>query len=96
MPEDKVILNELTDKVEKLITLYGKRKADNEEIVIKNKKLIKEIEEQKNKNEVLEQKYTNLKIARKLSEKDGNDDSVKSRINKLVRDIDRCIGLLNQ
>ena len=41
-------------------------------------------------------KYRNLKTARAFAQNSSDTKEEKSRLNKLVREIDKCIALLNQ
>jgi len=57
----------------------------------------KEINESLNKeNSQLKIKYDNLKVVRMISA--GRDDfkATKNRLSKLVREVDKCIALLNE
>jgi len=81
----------------KLQQLIGK----NQRILADNKKYLSEIQELKNMNtqqkeriKQLEEKNNILKLAKTLEIKEGNVDA-KLKINELVREIDKCIGLLN-
>ena len=44
----------------------------------------------------LNEKNRILKISSSLNQVDGNDKSSKKQINDLVREIDKCIALLNK
>ena len=57
----------------------------------------KEIEQNdlKQKYHVLEENYNNLKQARIISIKDSDVSATKQRLSKLVREIDKCLALLN-
>jgi hypothetical protein len=41
-------------------------------------------------------KYDNLKFARIIEVKQGDFQSAKKRLSKLVREVDKCIALLNE
>lgn len=41
-------------------------------------------------------RYQNLKMARNITSDVGNVKEAKNRFNKLVREIDKCISLLNE
>lgn len=41
-------------------------------------------------------KYQNQKIAQSIAQEDGSVKAAKGRFNKLVREIDKCISLLNE
>ena len=47
------------------------------------------------KNEELQKQYDNLKLAKIISVSDSDLDNAKKRLAKLVRDVDKCIALLN-
>lgn len=51
-------------------------------------------EEQKGQIKTLEEKIKLLKIAKATETKEGAADA-KLKINEMVREIDKCIGLLN-
>ena len=54
------------------------------------------IQQLNQKNLLLEQKYENVKMAKMLIATDEDNKEAKNRIQKLVREIDKCIALLNQ
>jgi len=57
----------------------------------------KEINESLHKeNSQLQLKYDNLKVARMISVSRDDFKSTKSRLSKLVREVDKCIALLNE
>lgn len=89
-----IVVNELDFKIEKLIKQYIHSLEEN-------KSLKDDINELKNKLEILEEEKHDLEnklktartvnaVARGEYNKDG-----KSQINRLVREIDKCIALLN-
>jgi len=94
MSETLAFLTGIQGKLQQLI---GK----NQRILADNKKYLSEIQELKNMNtqqkeriKQLEEKNNILKLAKTLEIKEGNVDA-KLKINELVREIDKCIGLLN-
>ena len=44
----------------------------------------------------LEVRYTNLKMARTISIHDKDINDTKQRLSRLVREVDKCIALLNE
>lgn len=46
-------------------------------------------------NELLRRDYANLKLAKMLVISDDDKRDAKARLAKLVRDVDKCIALLN-
>jgi len=63
-----------------------KERNEELEVIIKEKELI--IED-------LEVKYKNLLNAKVLSEIESSKDNTRKTINNLVREIDKCLALLN-
>jgi len=64
--------------------------------------LLSQLEEQKsindllnNENSQLRFKYDNLKLARMISVNRNDFKEAKNRLSKLVREVDKCIALLN-
>ena len=53
-------------------------------------------EDQKQLVKELEEKYTNLKMARIISINDNELRDTKQRLARLVREVDKCIALLNE
>lgn len=82
-------------KVKKLIALNRSLADENSQLKEKQVELINKAEEQKIIIEQLKDKNNYLKIAKSVKQFEGNAD-VKSKIDELVREIDKCIGLLNK
>ena len=53
-----------------------------------------EILELQVRNEELEQQYAHLKMAKYIDMADNDEKEMRSRINRMVRDIDKCIAML--
>ena len=97
MPEEeKKLLNSFETQLRHLIYLHDELKRENAEL----KKLL---ENEKLKNEKvqaqydeLEVSYTNLKTATAISLNGSDVKETKLRLSKLVREVDKCIALLNE
>ena len=86
--EDKKLLHTFEGKLRQLLFLYEELKKEN--LSLRN-----EIQLECN-NKELEAKYINLKNARILSINDNDLRDTKQRLAKLVREVDKCIALLNE
>jgi hypothetical protein len=86
-------ITDLKTKVEKLVTLHGQLKVDNEQLVAAKTSLEKTVNEQK---AVIETLQTNNKelIENKTQEQNKIITDTKLKINELVQEIDSCIALL--
>lgn len=56
----------------------------------------KEIVELKKRVSEWEKQYNALKMAKMIEVTDGDLDQAKSRISKLIRDVNQCITLLSE
>ena len=54
-----------------------------------------EVRRLENSRKELEVRYTNLKMARTISIHDKDINDTKQRLSRLVREVDKCIALLN-
>jgi hypothetical protein len=81
-------------KVRKLTERHTRLREENEIYSLEIQKLKKNNEEQKKIINQLEEKIKVLKLAKALETKEGNVDS-KVKINEMLREIEKCIGLLN-
>ncbi|MBU8891934.1 MAG: hypothetical protein KOO66_04095 [Bacteroidales bacterium] len=94
--EQKDIVVTLKDKIKKLLSLYNDLKAENAKL----KKQTEEYKIQKKDKEAeldfLKNKYNKLKLAKSLLASADDSHDAKIKINRIVREIDKCIALLNR
>ena len=88
------VINELNFKVDKLIKLYISSLEENKSLESKIQTLQSELESLQKEKQDLNNKLKTTKVAKPISEGDGSYEA-KMRINQLVREIDKCIALLN-
>lgn len=55
-----------------------------------------EVRRLENSRKELEVMYTNLKMARTINIHDKDINDTKQRLSRLVREVDKCIALLNE
>ena len=91
-----LISGRLRSKLEKLLHLHKKLKEDNSKLLKEREDLLKKIEEYKNSINKLEEKNKVAKLAETLLKTNENSSEVKLKINELVRELDKCIALLNR
>lgn len=94
--DDKKLLNNFEGKLRHFIFLYEKQKQENLSLRTLLSKKEEEIRQMENSRKELEEKYTNLKAARILSINDNELRDTKQRLARLVREVDKCIALLNE
>ena len=95
MKEIDQLISNIDLKIKKLIDLQQSRKEELEVLKVKNKELTDIIENQKEQIRTLEEKNRILKVSKTLGD-NYETDEVKKKITELVREIDKCISLLNK
>jgi vacuolar-type H+-ATPase subunit D/Vma8 len=93
--EDQLLLDDFKAKLRLLMKRHSNLKEERRVMAEKLAEMEKTIAELKSENEKLVKKYNDLKIAKALSVSDDDNKMVKQRINKIVREIDKCIAQLN-
>jgi hypothetical protein len=97
MTADQVqIINDLKSRVRMLIDKLEREKQDQERLKTINLELNKKLNIHEARISELEQKYSNLKIAKALITESGDMHDARIKVNKIVREIDKCIALLNR
>lgn len=95
MQELKILSLELESKTLQLIEKHKELKIKNKEYKIKNKELRQTIEKLEIKIKEQSEQIVKLKISGMCNDQSHNTD-VKLKINEMVREIDKCICLLNE
>lgn len=95
--EPKKLLSNLEARVKQLMFLCSTLEEQKQDLLIKldeqEARLMKALQEK----DELNTKLQNLKTAQTLSGESSQDmRETKARFNKLVREIDKCIALLNE
>ena len=94
--EDKKLVSSFEGKLRHFMFLYDKLKQENanlKNLLMQKDEEIKLLEQSKKE---LEAQYTDLKTARTISLYDKDIKDTKQRLASLVREVDRCIALLNE
>ena len=90
------IIESLRDKINIIISLYEKNKNQKEKFQSEKNDLSGQLKIKEKEIEKLGKKYETLKIVKTVlaSSKDAHDAKIK--VNRIVREIDKCIALLNR
>ncbi|HOZ30267.1 MAG TPA: hypothetical protein PLL66_05070 [Bacteroidales bacterium] len=92
---DRLILR-MKENIHKLILLYTNEKEKSKKLSQEVKRISNELNIYIDKNKETEKKYENLKLAKAISGTDGEDKEARTKLNKIIREIDNCIALLNK
>lgn len=95
--EDKFAeIDKLKSFIKQVLSVYEEKKCLVNDLTEKNKILTNEIEDKNKIINDLENKSKILKTAKTISISAEDKADVKNKINKIVREIDKSIGLLNE
>ncbi len=86
----------LKDKVRKVVSLYQQQKDKNDKLNKENQKLINKLKSSEQKLKELENQYKKLKLAKTMIASSHDVHDAKLKVNRMVREIDKCIALLNR
>ncbi len=78
------------------MSLYEELGQENEQLKLQLADKDKQLARLEVSRKELEVKFTNLKMARTLSLYDKDIKDAKQRLTSLVREVDKCIALLNE
>ncbi len=94
--EEQILLNNLKKNVQQFFEAFAV--AENEKIMLENNvlNLKHEIELLKKEKLELNQKIEQLRLATHILSGVDENREAKQKINKLIREIDKCIALLNK
>ena len=93
----KKVVESIENKVNNIISLYNSLKKEKEEILEENRKLKSDISERDKNIKSLEEKINLLRISKSVGALDVEKNMESRRkINEYVREIDKCIALLNK
>lgn len=85
----------LEEKLNNLLYKYQFLKEENQILLENHAKLHHLLQEKIEELEMKQQEYNLLKIAKTIQGSKENTKETKQKINTLVREIDKCISLLN-
>lgn len=82
-------------KAERIMSVCDGLKQNNDSLLQENRTFIKTINEQKNEIKRLEEKLKVGAMARHITDNSEKNIDLKQKINEFVREIDKCITILN-
>ncbi len=90
------IIAELRNNLKQIINLYQKKKEENQELKIENEKLKKTVFSLQKETNNFSSKFDTLQLAKTFKDASGSSHDAKIKVNRIVREIDKCIALLNK
>jgi len=89
-------LDQVLDRTQKLVDLSKALQEHNDLLNLENEHIKVALEISENKRKDLEEKLRVLKMAKSLEGSSEKTLDIKQKINEFVREIDKCIVLLNK
>lgn len=93
--EEEISLNIFETRVRQLILGYKELEKDNHELRRQVEMMKHAVEEKCIEIENLKKDYAMLKLSRMIDISSDDLNEAKNRIAKLIREVDKCIALLN-
>lgn len=92
--EEKRILKKFDTRIHVLLSQFSVLKKENADLYAELELKDKEIEHMRMEVSKYKKEYETLKLAKMIEISDRELKSAKQRITRLVREINKCIGLL--
>ena len=89
-------LNLFSTRVRRMILQYKELKKENAELYSMVDEKDKQVENLKAQITQAQNDYNSLKMAKMLEITDGDMESAQKRLQKLIRDVNKCITLLSE
>lgn len=96
MNANETLINTFATRVRQMILQYQEIRKENGELYAMVDERDKKIAELEARVERLSRDYDSLKMAKMMQVTDGDIDASRKRLNKLIRDVNKCITLLSQ
>ena len=90
------IISSLEEKIRRVIQVAEGLRSNNEQLQQQIDNLSEQLRTKDQEIEVLESKNQSLKLAKTLISSPEDVKNVKLQVNRMVREIDKCIALLNR
>ena len=95
MDANEKIINTFATRVRQLILQYEDVKKENEKLSSMLADRDNTLKEQEATIGKLQQDYDSLKMVKMLQVTDGDIETARKRINRLIKDVNKCITLMS-
>lgn len=95
MSSNEKMIATFETRVRQMILRFQELKKENEDLYAMVEKNEQDIKDLQAKLTQADQDYNALKTARMLTITDGDLESAKARVQKLIREVNKCIAILS-
>ena len=92
---DEIVIENFESKLNRLMDAYTQLAAENTALREQLSQQSVELDKVREQYAELTDSYSNLKLAKIISVNDSEIGDTQRRLSKLVREVDKCIALLN-
>lgn len=95
-PQNTAAIASLKQKIEWIMALYEQSKADNAALKQQLETISLELNTYKTEKQTLENKVQKMQMAGAFQASDEDAREAKLKIGKIIREIDKCLAMLNR
>ena len=95
MEANERLINTFATRVRQMLLQYQELKKENAELYAMVDERDRQLRDVEEKLSGIRRDYDNLKMAKMLAVSDGDIETSRKRVNKLIRDVNKCITLLS-
>ncbi len=96
MSEQREIAGSLKGKIQQFISLYERTKTERDALVQEKQALEEQVAQQQKQLKDLEDKNKKVQLAEAFKATSADTRDAKLKVGKIVKEIDKCIALLNK
>ena len=94
--EQAEILGEIKEKIQSVRVRLQEQEDQNQELKVKYEELQQMVQQKQSQITELEEKNQKLTLVKSIMADSEDANDARIRINRIVREIDKCIALLNR
>jgi len=94
--EQTELLEGIKGKIETVKAMLQEQKGQNQDLNVQNEALQREVRQKQSRIDELEERNQKLSLVKGILAESENSDEARMKINRIVREIDKCIALLNR
>ena len=95
MDSNEKVITQFETRVKQLILKFQELKKENQDLYAMVEKTEQEVKELQAKLTQKDNDYNALKMAKMMTITDGDLETAKARIQKLIREVNKCITLVS-
>ncbi len=89
------LVSSLKKRIEMIVSMLEDSESEREVLRLEKNRLSEQVKMKTVALEKLEERYENLKLARAILGSGESSHDAKIKVNRIMREIDKCIALLN-